>query len=75
MRGFGEKIPELKDHKIPYFSATETQAQQVINYGAYNSTSVTQGAFGGHSRWMICLGSHSFSIDSNEIGKTESKGA
>jgi len=75
VRGFGEKIPELKDHKIPYFSATETQAQQVIDYGAYNSTSVTQGAFGGHSRWMICLGSHSFSIDSNEIGKAESKGA
>jgi UDP-N-acetylmuramoyl-tripeptide--D-alanyl-D-alanine ligase len=66
VRGFGEKVPDLKNHKIPYFSATEAQAQQVIDYGAYGSTSVKYGAFGGHSRWMICLGSHSFSVDSVE---------
>ena len=66
VRGFGEKVPDLKNHKIPYFSATEAQAQQVIDYGAYGSTSVKHGAFGGHSRWMICLGSHSFSVDSVE---------
>jgi UDP-N-acetylmuramoyl-tripeptide--D-alanyl-D-alanine ligase len=66
VRGFGEKVPDLKDHKIPYFSATEAQAQQVIDYGAYGSTSLKHGAFGGHSRWMICLGSHSFSVDSVE---------
>ena len=66
VRGFGEKIPDLKDHKIPYFLATPAQAQEVMDYGAYSSTSVTHGAFGGHSRWMICLGSQSFSVDSME---------
>ena len=66
VRGFGEKVPDLQNHKIPYFSAPEAQAQQVIDYGAYGSTSVKHGAFGGHSRWMICLGSDSFSVDSVE---------
>ena len=66
VRGFSEKVPDLQNHKIPYFSAPEAQAQQVIDYGAYGSTSVKHGAFGGHSRWMICLGSDSFSVDSVE---------
>ncbi|MDG0991110.1 MAG: Mur ligase family protein [Luminiphilus sp.] len=67
VRGFGEKIPDLKDHKIPYFSATQLQAQEVIDFGDYTSTSVTDGAFGGHSRWMICLGSHKFSVESSQL--------
>ena len=71
VRGFGRKIPDLKDHKIPYFSATKLQAQQVIDYGGYNSTLVTHGAFGGHSRWMICLGSHEFSVDSVQVNSVE----
>ena len=71
VRGFGGKIPDLKDHKIPYFSATKLQAQQVIDYGGYNSTLVTHGAFGGHSRWMICLGSHEFSVDSVQVNSVE----
>jgi hypothetical protein len=71
VRGFGRKIPDLKDHKIPYFSATKLQAQQVIDYGGYNSTLVTHGAFGGHSRWMICLGSHEFSVDSVQLNSVK----
>ncbi|WP_435214670.1 UDP-N-acetylmuramoyl-tripeptide--D-alanyl-D-alanine ligase [Luminiphilus sp. nBUS_16] len=71
VRGFGRKIPDLKDHKIPYFSATKLQAQQVIDYGGYHSTLVTHGAFGGHSRWMICLGSHEFSVDSVQLNSVE----
>jgi len=65
VRGMEKKLPELKDHEVPYFGSSIEDAKSLVETAGYKYCSTSRGTFGHHGRWIISLASKYSLIDKN----------